>query len=80
MRDHLPQRDDLYLALSIIDDARHAICEPGKKLARTHDVLFGDEATRLVRMLGQIKHDAAVGQIPVRNLVHQHHDEPGYRS
>ena len=74
---HLPERTDLYLALSIIDDARHAIYGPGKKVANTEAVLFGGEATRLVRLLGEMKHDAAVGQIPVRLAIHQHHDRGG---
>ena len=74
---HLPERTDLYLALSIIDDARHAIYGPGKRVANTESVLFGGEATRLVRLLGEMKRDAAVGQIPVHLAIHQHYDQGG---
>ena len=74
---YLPERTDLYLALSIIDDARHAIYGPGKKVANTEAVLFGEDATRLVRLLGEMKHDAAVGQIPAHIAIHQHHDRDG---
>ena len=57
------QRDtDLYVALTIIDDARHAISGTGRRIERTEGALYGEDAARLVRLLGQIKHEASVGQ------------------
>ena len=40
---------DLDLAVSIIDDARHAITGQGKRVATTEAVLFSSDAARLVR-------------------------------
>lgn len=40
---------DLDLACELLDLARHAISDPGKRIERTKDVLYGTDAARLVR-------------------------------
>ena len=41
--------DDLDTAAAIIDDARHAITGKGFRITKTEDVLFSEDAGRLVR-------------------------------
>ena len=40
---------DLDRACELLDLARHAISDPGKRIERTKGVLFGEDASRLVR-------------------------------
>ena len=41
--------DDLDTAAAIIDDARHAITGPGRRIDKTTEALFSEDAGRLVR-------------------------------
>ena len=41
--------DDLDTAAAILDDARHAITGKGFRITKTEDVLFAEDAGRLVR-------------------------------
>ena len=40
---------DLDLACEILDDARHAITGPGRRIDKTTEALFSEDAGRLVR-------------------------------
>ena len=50
---------DLDLACVVLDLARHAIAGPGRRIERTKDVLFGEDAARLVREWEDRKRRAA---------------------
>jgi hypothetical protein len=62
---------DLDLAVSIIDDARHAITGARKRIATTEAVLFGSDAARLVRERDDRRRIAAAGQLPPHVIHHQ---------
>lgn len=51
--------DDLDLACEILDAARHAITDPGRRIDKTTEALFSEDAGRLVREWEQRKRAAA---------------------
>ena len=51
--------DDLDLACAILDAARHAITDPGRRIDKTTEALFSEDAGRLVREWEQRKRAAA---------------------
>ena len=62
--------DDLDTAAAIIDDARHAITDPGRRIDRTKEALFSEDAGRLVREWEQRKR-AAADPTPTSVRVHE---------
>ena len=66
--------DDLDLACEIIDAARHAITGPGRRIDNTTEVLFSEDAGRLVREWEQRKR-AAADPTPTSVRVHESNAE-----
>mgnify|MGYP001769771225 CR=1 FL=1 len=66
--------DDLDLACEILDDARHAITDPGRRIDNTTEVLFSEDAGRLVREWEQRKR-AAADPTPTSVRVHESNAE-----
>lgn len=66
--------DDLDLACEILDDARHAITGPGRRIDNTTEALFSDDAGRLVREWEQRKR-AAADPTPTSVRVHESNAE-----
>ena len=66
--------DDLDTAAAIIDDARHAITGKGFRITKTEDVLFSEDAGRLVREWEQRKR-AAADPTPTSVRVHESNAE-----
>lgn len=66
--------DDLDLACEILDDARHAITGKGFRITKTEDVLFSEDAGRLVREWEQRKR-AAADPTPTSVRVHESNAE-----
>ena len=66
--------DDLDLACEILDDARHAITGPGRRIDRTMQALFSEDAGRLVREWEQRKR-AAADPTPTSVRVHESNAE-----
>ena len=62
--------DDLDLACEILDDARHAITDPGRRIDNTTEALFSGDAGRLVREWEQRKR-AAADPTPTSVRVHE---------
>ena len=62
--------DDLDLACEILDDARHAITDPGRRIDNTTEALFSEDAGRLVREWEQRKR-AAADPTPTSVRVHE---------
>ena len=65
---------DLDLACEIIDAARHAITDPGRRIYNTTEVLFSEDAGRLVREWEQRKR-AAADPTPTSVRVHESNAE-----
>ena len=66
--------DDLDLACEILDAARHAITDPGRRIDNTTEALFSEDAGRLVREWEQRKR-AAADPTPTSVRVHQSNAE-----
>ena len=66
--------DDLNLACEILDLARHAITDPGRRIDRTKEALFSEDAGRLVREWEQRKR-AAADPTPTSVRVHESNAE-----
>lgn len=66
--------DDLDTAAAIIDAARHAITDPGRRIYKTTEALFSEDAGRLVREWEQRKR-AAADPTPTSVRVHQSNAE-----
>ena len=66
--------DDLDLACEILDDARHAITDPGRRIDNTTEALFSEDAGRLVREWEQRKR-AAADPTPTSVRVHESNAE-----
>ena len=66
--------DDLDAAAAIIDDARHAITGPGRRIDRTMQALLTEDALRLVREWEQRKR-AAADPTPTSVRVHESNAE-----
>ena len=62
--------DDLDLACEILDAARHAITDPGRRIDNTTEALFSEDAGRLVREWEQRKR-AAADPTPTSVRVHE---------
>ena len=62
--------DDLDLACEILDAARHAITDPGRRIYNTTEALFSEDAGRLVREWEQRKR-AAADPTPTSVRVHE---------
>ena len=60
---------DLDAAVAIIDDARHAITGPGRRIATTEAVLFSSDAARLVREW-EARRLAVIRQQPPAHVMH----------
>ena len=65
---------DLDLACAILDDARHAITDPGRRIDNTTEALFSEDAGRLVREWEQRKR-AAADPTPTSVRVHESNAE-----
>ena len=65
---------DLDLACEILDDARHAITDPGRRIYNTTEELFSEDAGRLVREWEQRKR-AAADPTPTSVRVHESNAE-----
>ena len=65
---------DLDLACEILDAARHAITDPGRRIDNTTEVLFSEDAGRLVREWEQRKR-AAADPTPTSVRVHESNAE-----
>ena len=66
--------DDLDLACEILDAARHAITDPGRRIDKTMQALFSEDAGRLVREWEQRKR-AAADPTPTSVRVHESNAE-----
>ena len=66
--------DDLDLACEILDAARHAITDPGRRIDNTTEALFSEDAGRLVREWEQRKR-AAADPTPTSVRVHESNAE-----
>ena len=66
--------DDLDAAAAIIDLARHAITDPGRRIDKTTEALFSEDAGRLVREWEQRKR-AAADPTPTSVRVHESNAE-----
>ena len=66
--------DDLDLAREIIDDARHAITDPGRRINKTMQTLLIEDALRIVREWEQRKR-AAADPTPTSVRVHESNAE-----
>ena len=66
--------DDLDAAAAIIDDARHAITGPGRRIDKTMQALLTEDALRIVREWEQRKR-AAADPTPTSVRVHQSNAE-----
>ena len=62
--------DDLDTAAAIIDDARHAITDPGRRIDKTMQALLTEDALRIVREWEQRKR-AAADPTPTSVRVHE---------
>ena len=66
--------DDLDTAAAIIDDARHAITGPGRRIDKTMQALLTEDALRIVREWEQRKR-AAADPTPTSVRVHESNAE-----
>ena len=66
--------DDLDTAAAILDDARHAITDPGRRIDKTMQALLTADALRIVREWEQRKR-AAADPTPTSVRVHQSNAE-----
>ena len=66
--------DDLDTAAAIIDDARHAITDPGRRIDKTMQALLTEDALRIVREWEQRKR-AAADPTPTSVRVHESNAE-----
>ena len=66
--------DDLDLACEILDAARHAITDPGRRIDNTTEALFSEDAGHLVREWEQRKR-AAADPTPTSVRVHESNAE-----
>ena len=66
--------DDLDLACEILDAARHAITDPGRRIDNTTEALFSEDAGLLVREWEQRKR-AAADPTPTSVRVHESNAE-----
>ena len=66
--------DDLDLACEILDAARHAITDPGRRIYNTTEALFSEDAGWLVREWEQRKR-AAADPTPTSVRVHESNAE-----
>ena len=65
---------DLDIAAAIIDDARHAITGPGRRVATTEAIVFGSDAARLVREW-EARRLAVIRQQPPAHVMHHRASE-----